>query len=166
MNDFNKNVDSQIDYLNIHMDLSLINTPAFNRTYLTIGLNGASFIDSKPGVLNPNDVLRPNVSQPTIQVLVHEDVLDSCLKVYLQKNSAFHNISMSSITDIADINSLTLSPIFPAMASEVPQDVILNFLINSSKVSFIPGFASVTANMVGNVYFKDSLYMNPTTGRT
>ncbi len=53
------------------MDLSLINTPTFNSTYLTIGLNGASYINNKTGVLNPNDVLKPNVSQPTIQVLVH-----------------------------------------------------------------------------------------------
>ncbi len=71
---------------------------------------------------------------------------------------------MGSVSGVADINSLTLSPIFPAMATEPIQDVILGISVSSSKVSFIPDFASVTANMIGNIFFKDSYYLNPTTG--
>lgn len=76
-------MDSKIDYLNIHIDLSLINTPSYNSSYLSIPLNGASYINDRPGPLNPNDVLKPNMSKTQIQVLVHENVLDSALRVYL-----------------------------------------------------------------------------------
>jgi hypothetical protein len=63
-------------------------------------------------------VLKPNVSNPKIQALVHQDVLDNALKVLLQKNPVNYNISMSSVSGVAQIDSLTLSPVFPAMATE------------------------------------------------
>jgi hypothetical protein len=37
--------------------------------------------------------------------------------VYLQKNPIDFNISLSSISGVAQIDSLTLSPLFPAMAT-------------------------------------------------
>ena len=154
VNDINKKITSQIPYMNIHMDLSLLTAPTFNATYLQIPLNGNSYIDKSPGFLNPNDVLKANTSKSQIQVLVHQDVLDTALKVYLEKNSPSVNISMQSVSGVADINSLTLSPIFPAMASQPVGDVILGFTTSSSKVTFIPDFVSVSANAVANVYFQ------------
>lgn len=61
--DINKKIDSQIPYMGIHMDLSLLTAPTFNSTYLQIPLNGASYIDARPGFLNPNDVLKTNTSK-------------------------------------------------------------------------------------------------------
>lgn len=136
------------------MDLSLLTAPTFNSTYLQIPLNGASYIDNRTGFLNPNDVLKPNGTKPQMQVLVHQDVLDNALKVYLQKNNPNINISMQSVTDVADINSLTLSPILLAMAQQPVSDVIMAFNISNSKVTFVPDFASLTANVVGTIFFQ------------
>ena len=63
VDNFNKDIDSQIPYGNIHMDLSLLSDPTFNSTYLRVELNGASFITDRPGFLNPNDILQVNTSK-------------------------------------------------------------------------------------------------------
>lgn len=73
---------------------------------------------------------------------------------------------MSTVSGVADINSLTLSPVFPAMATEPAQEVIFSFTIVSPKVSLIPNFASVSSNVVANIYFKDAVYCNPMLGNS
>lgn len=97
---------------------------------------------------------------------MHQDVLDGALKVYLQKSNPQVNISMQSVSDVTDINSLTLSPIFPAMGQEPVGDVILSFAVSNSKVALIPDFVSVTANVVGKVFFQDNLYMSEVPGKS
>lgn len=49
--------------MDIHIDLSLLTAPTFNSTYLQIALNGASYISERPGFLNPNDVLKNDVTK-------------------------------------------------------------------------------------------------------
>lgn len=72
---------------------------------------------------------------------------------------------MSSISGIAQIDSLTLSPLFPDMAIEKSEDVILGLTASNSKVTLIPNFVSLSANAVGNIYFQNKRYCQPATSK-
>jgi hypothetical protein len=146
-NQVKKIIKSQIDNLNkrfildfklldVMLDASLISAPTLEKDFFSLNLNGAAYApNTKPAQLNPPDLLKVDKTKRIVQMLVHEQVLNSALACELKTSVINKTISTMNITSTIDINTEALTPVFPAMLSLPVQDVLLRFTEKSTAVS-------------------------------